>query len=138
MDGIFFASEGQTCALHVIGPETPAIQMCQPRMLGHTYELAKPIRGFSQRPPPSRISQSIRQRSDLPDPDCIVLRVGWKMRTARWRSSARSCKLLGVKNSYAKRTWGTTNCVSNHNIANWLNCNITVLFPLLFYWCSPR
>lgn len=45
--------------------------------------------GFSHRPAPCKISQSIRQRVDLPVPLCVVLRVGWKILTARLRSSSR-------------------------------------------------
>ena len=92
-DGVLLGAEGKAGALHVIG----AGRARQARGDGasgrsrlgergegkETHELAQPIKGFSQRPAPGRISQSILQRLDLPGPLCVVLRVGWKILTAR-------------------------------------------------------
>ena len=91
VDGVLLCAEGHAGALHVIGTRRGRYTVrggsrrdrCAVERQLATYELAQPMRGFSQRPPPGRMSQSIRQRVDLPVPLCVVLRVGWKMRTAR-------------------------------------------------------
>lgn len=87
VNGVLLRLEGQAGALHVIRAIRGVGARYQTQK-HRTYELAHPMRGFSQRPPPGRMSQSIRQRLDLPGPLWVVLRVGWKILTARWRSSS--------------------------------------------------
>lgn len=76
MNSIFLALEREACALHVIRANAGVDKVSEVRTIT-THELAQPINGFSQRPAPWRISQSMRQRSDFPEPLCMVLRVGW-------------------------------------------------------------
>lgn len=88
--------------------------------------------GFSHRPPPSKTSQSTRQRSDLPAPDCIVFRVGWYMRTDRWRSSAEiGIDIYETRKGYFEHTRSPADHICNHNIANRLNDYRTWLLFLL-------
>ena len=84
VDGVLLSLEVQARALHVIRTaRTRQRKGGRPATTRVTYELAHPMRGFSQRPPPGRMSQSILHWLDLPDPLCVVLRVGWKILTAR-------------------------------------------------------
>src|SRR6266852_4112138 len=90
MNGIFLGSEREPGSLDIVRTASPS--MTTPYVLERkAYELAQPINGFSQRPPPGRISQSRRQRIPFAPPLCMVLRVGWYIRTTRWRSSAEGC-----------------------------------------------
>ena len=84
VDSVLLCSEPETSALHVVGAVCAYHEEMAPtRTLVLAHELAHPMRGFSQRPPPGRISQSIRQRWDFAFPLWVVLRVGWKILTAR-------------------------------------------------------
>lgn len=76
VNGILLAPEGEACTLHVIRPSRGVDTKSAVRTIT-THELAQPIKGFSQRPAPWRTSQSMRQRSDFPEPLCMVFRVGW-------------------------------------------------------------
>lgn len=96
MNGILLRLECYPRPLHIIGTEQGDQHLPYNSKVG-THELAQPIRGFSQRPPPWRMSKSIRQRSVLAVPLCIVFRAGWKMRTARCLScsaTASSCSAV--------------------------------------------
>ena len=61
-----------------------------------THELPQPINEFSHRPPPSSTSKSILQWLLPILPDCIVVLVGWKMRTVRWWRAAGGVKVLAL------------------------------------------
>lgn len=86
VDSIFLSTERKARALHVIRTARGPSASTKGRMgaaQDATHELAHPIKGFSQRPPPCKTSQSILHWLDLPEPLWVVLRVGWKILTAR-------------------------------------------------------
>jgi hypothetical protein len=75
-DGLLLGVERLASALHVVR----AARQHQPHAHAEnaeTHELAQPMRLFSQRPPPGRMSQSRRQPLPFEPPLCIVFRVGW-------------------------------------------------------------
>lgn len=53
-----------------------------------THDEAQPMRGFSHRPAPGRMSQSMRQWCEVILADCVDGGEGRKMRTWRWWSSS--------------------------------------------------